>query len=193
MSPRRVAAGRTDELLDGVMAIIAGEGFASLKVSDLARRLNCSTGTLYRIAPSKESLVIAAISRWAEASLLKMTAEAETAASAAARARRFYELLIEDTFRLSEKMRADVVRFESTRRLYQEFSDRAIRQHAVYLDEAIAAGEVRPIDTGFFTAVLRQVGQLLSDRAALEAVGVDRDDAMSQVDTILWEGLLPRA
>ena len=56
---KRLAVGRREELLDGVMQIIAARGFATVQVSEMARaELHCSVATLYKIAPSKDSLVL---------------------------------------------------------------------------------------------------------------------------------------
>ena len=62
---RRLDDGRREELLDGVMRIIAARGFAGVRTSQMARELHCSETTLYKIAPSKDSLLVLALDRWA--------------------------------------------------------------------------------------------------------------------------------
>ena len=62
----RLANGRREELLDGVMDIISQRGFSQVRISDIARELRCSAASLYKIAPNKDSLVLLAIGRWAE-------------------------------------------------------------------------------------------------------------------------------
>ena len=66
--PKRLANGRAEELLDGVMRIVAARGFSELKMSDLARELRCFVATLYKLAPGKTDLVILALERWESAS-----------------------------------------------------------------------------------------------------------------------------
>jgi hypothetical protein len=56
---RRLADGRREELLDGVMRISSARG-SSLNVTELAREPHCSVATLYKIAPSKDSLMVRA-------------------------------------------------------------------------------------------------------------------------------------
>ena len=56
-----MANGRREELLDGVMAIIAARGFSDVRMTDIARELHCSLASLYKIAPNKDSLVVLAI------------------------------------------------------------------------------------------------------------------------------------
>ena len=63
---KRLAKGRREELLDGVMGIIAARGFSGVRISELAAELHCSVASLYKIAPSKDSLVLLAIGRWQE-------------------------------------------------------------------------------------------------------------------------------
>ena len=51
------------------MRIIAARGFSEVHVAEIARELRCSVATLYKIAPSKDSLVLLAIARWGELTL----------------------------------------------------------------------------------------------------------------------------
>jgi AcrR family transcriptional regulator len=49
---------RHAELLSGLEEILLKEGFLGLSTDDFAARLRCSKSTLYRLAPSKEQLVL---------------------------------------------------------------------------------------------------------------------------------------
>ena len=55
--------------------IIAERGFSQVTIAELARELHCSAATLYKIAPSKDSLILLAIARWAEVVFLRAGAE----------------------------------------------------------------------------------------------------------------------
>ena len=66
---KRLDDARRDELLDGVMQIIGERGFSQVTVAELARELKCSAATLYKIAPSKDSLVLLAFCRWGDVGL----------------------------------------------------------------------------------------------------------------------------
>ena len=113
--PRRLDDERRAELLDGVMRIIAARGFAEVQVSEMARELHCSVATLYRIAPSKDSLVLLAIARWGELALADLEVRAQKGTTASERARLYFRAGAEKTRSLSLTFYADVDRFESTR------------------------------------------------------------------------------
>ena len=91
MAQRRTAAGRREELLDGVMEIIAARGFADVRITDMASELRCSLASLYKIAPNKDSLVALAITRWGDLTLSKAEASAREGKNAVDRAKRYYE------------------------------------------------------------------------------------------------------
>lgn len=48
-------------LLDKLGRLIAAEGFAHLKMADIASKIGCGRATLYRIAPTKEQLIVLCI------------------------------------------------------------------------------------------------------------------------------------
>ena len=112
---RRLDDARRDELLDGVMLIIAERGFSEVQVSEMARELHCSVATLYKIAPSKDSLVLLAIARWGELTLADLEVGARRGKTASERARLYFRAGAESTRSLSLAFYADIDRFESTR------------------------------------------------------------------------------
>ena len=87
---KRLGKGRREELLDGVMQIIIERGFSEVRISEIAAELHCSAASLYKIAPSKDSLVLLAIGRWAEFTLPDLEARSRRAKTAADRARGYF-------------------------------------------------------------------------------------------------------
>lgn len=57
---QRLDAARREDLLARVVDIFVSNGFSSVTVSALAQQLWCSKATRYRVAPTKEQLVILA-------------------------------------------------------------------------------------------------------------------------------------
>ena len=55
---------RLKSLAEDLESLMMYEGFLHLSTDDLARRLRCSKGTLYRLAPSREELYEFVIERW---------------------------------------------------------------------------------------------------------------------------------
>jgi AcrR family transcriptional regulator len=190
---KRLAGGRAEELLDGVMGIIAEKGFSGLKVTDLAPQLHCSVATLYKIASSKDSLVVLAIARWGERTLGDIEARAQQGATASDRARAYFRAGAESIHPLSLEFFADVERFESTRLAWRTtVVDPYIDRFVELVLSAQEAGEVRPVNTRFLGEMLRQVGFVTRDERVLSASGLTAEQAVLEVDRMIWDGIRTR-
>ena len=187
---KRLAKGRREELLDGVMGIIAARGFSDVRISEIAAELHCSVASLYKIAPSKDSLVLLAIGRWGELTLKSSESRSQGGTTAANRAREYFRAGAESLLPLCSVFREDVERFESTRMIWttaiaNPFIDRFVE----LLDLAVEASEVRPINTRFVAEVLRQIATVLRDERVLRSSGLTVGQGMLEIDQMIWEGL----
>ena len=189
---KRLDDDRRDELLDGVMAIIAERGFSQVTVAELARELRCSAATLYKIAASKDSLVLLAIGRWGDVTLSGLERRALRARTATEQARQYFLGAAESLSPLSLTFRGDVERFASTRVGYQAISDRFVARFVELLDDAVEAGEMKPMNTRFLGHLLRQINRVIRDENALRDSGLTSGEAALQVDDLIWEGLRKR-
>ncbi len=188
--PKRLANGRADELLDGVMRLVAARGFSELKVADLARELHCSVATLYKLGPSKTDLVILALQRWGERLLADIDAQARECSSPSARARTYFREGAAGLRELSSAFRRDVEYFEATRRAYREIiSDRFIERFSALLEEAAQAGEIRPLNIRFAVGMFRYIAFAIRDEDLLAAAGLTAREALLEVDRIIWHGV----
>ena len=192
VAQKRFANGRREELLDGVMGIIAARGFSEVKVAEMAEELHCSVATLYKIAPNKDSLVALAIRHWAEETLEFAEARAKQGSTASDRARRYYLAGVERVRPLSHAFRSDMERFESSRLAYRALSDAFIDRFVELLDDAVKAGEIRPANTRLLAHVMRQMAFVVRDEPVLLASGLTADQAMLEVDRLIWDGLRTR-
>ena len=52
------------DLLDRLVALMAGEGFAGFTLDDIALRMHCSKTTLYALADSKQDLVVEVVKQY---------------------------------------------------------------------------------------------------------------------------------
>ena len=187
---KRLDEDRRDELLDGVMSIVAERGFSQVTIAELARELHCSAATLYKIAPSKDSLVLLAIARWADVTFPDMEARSAKGKTASERARAYFRVGAERTRPLSLTFYADVGRFESTRlawwtRVVERYIDRFVE--LVRLAEE--AGEIRPVNSRLLAEVLRQIGSVTRNDEVLRASGLTHEQAVLEIDSLVWEGL----
>jgi AcrR family transcriptional regulator len=189
---KRLADGRAEELLDGVMRIIAARGFSELKMADLAPELHCSVATLYKIAPSKDSLIVLALVHWAEAGLKDMEVRAARGTTAVDRARIYWRTAAELISAQSHAFRADLDRFDSTRVAYRtSVSEPFLNRFVGLLDEAVRAGEIEPTNTCFLAHVFRSIAFLIRDEEILSLCGLTAGQAMLQTERMFWGGIGP--
>jgi AcrR family transcriptional regulator len=187
---RRLDDGYGDELLDGVMRVIAARGFSKVRISEIARELHCSAATLYKIAPSKESLVLLAIERWSEVTFEGLEDRAGQCRTASDRARTYFRAGAEVLRPMSLAFFSDVERFESTRLAWRTtVVDRYIDRFVDLLERAEKAGEIRPVNTRFLGEMLRRVGFATRDEAVLSACGLTSEQAVLEVEGIIWDGI----
>ena len=182
----------SDILLDRVFGIIAAEGFANLKMSDLARRLGCSPNTLYKLAPTKESLFALVLNRWLDATLDTARAQAEAIDSPADRTRAYYASATGATDRVSRQLRMDIARFPSTELVWVNASEKFVDQFARYLTEAMDAKEVRPVNARFMTLLFQKMATVARDEETVSKCGLTKEEAHREVDLLIWKGLSAR-
>ena len=187
---KRLDNGRREELLDGVMDIIAARGFAEVRTAEMARELHCSESSLYKIAPSKDSLVVLAIGRWGELTLEALEVRAQQGTTASDRARAYFRAGAESTRPLSLAFYADVDRFESTRLAWwtgvvEPYLDRFVE----LVQCAEDAGEIRPVNIRFLAELLRQISVVTRNERVLSASGLTHEQAVLEVDSLLWDGM----
>jgi AcrR family transcriptional regulator len=189
MARRRLADGRREELLDGVMQIIAARGFSDVRIVEMAEELHCSVASLYKIAPNKDSLVALAIRRWGGQTLEQAQVSAENGVTASERARLYFRTGAERLHPLSHAFREDMERFESSRLAYRAVSDGFIDRFVELLDDAVDAGEIRPMSTLFLAQVFRQMAVVVRDERTLQTSGLTAEQALLEVDRMIWDGL----
>jgi AcrR family transcriptional regulator len=188
--PRRLDGERRAELLDGVMRIIAARGFAEVQVAEMARELHCSVATLYKIAPSKDSLVLLAIARWGAITLDNLEVSARKGTTASERARRYFRAGAESTHALTLAFYADIDRYESTRLAWWTgVVERYLARFVELVQLAEDAGEIRPVNIRFFAEVLRGISFVTRSERVLSATGLTHEQAVLEVDALLWDGI----
>jgi AcrR family transcriptional regulator len=187
---KRLDEDRRHELLDGVMRVIGERGFSQVTIAELARELQCSAATLYKIAASKESLVLLAFSRWADVVFADLEIRAARSKTASARARAYFRAGADRLRPLSLAFFADVARYESTRMAWRTtVVDRYIDRFVELVQAAGEAGETRPVNALFLGEVLGQIGLVTRDERVLSKTGLSSEQAVLAVDALIWDGL----
>src|SRR5262245_55340932 len=96
-NPKRAARRRTrldaeqvrDQILEAFSGKAKREGLRAVQMGELASELRMSASTLYKLFPSKESLVLACVDRWADELAAAEAARPDPAAPRAAGFERF--------------------------------------------------------------------------------------------------------
>ena len=189
---KRLGSGRREELLDGVMRMISERGFADVRIADIAEELHCSVATLYKIAPNKDSLLVLAIRRWGDVALARAEDAARSANTPTEIARRYYLSVAESLVPQTRAFRFDMERFESTSQAHGALIDRFTDRFVQLLNEAVDAGEVCPMNTRFFAHLFQQMAVVVRDEHVLMEDGITADEAMLQVDAMIWDGIRRR-
>lgn len=171
------------------MEIISARGFSELRTAQLAHELHCSESTLYKISPSKDSLLVLAITHWGELTLAKSEARVRRGKTASERARLYYLATTESLRPLSLAFRRDVERFDSTHVAYQAVSDRFVNRFVDLLDDAVEAGEIKPTNTRFLAELFRYMSRAIRDEQALRISGLSTEEAALLVDGLIWDGM----
>ena len=188
--PKRLDENRRAELFDGVMRIISARGFSDVRISEIANELHCSVASLYKIAPSKDSLVLLAITRWGKCTLERLDGVARRERSAADQARAYFRAGATSIHPMSVEFFADVERFESTRVAWQANVVGPYLSRFVELVQCAAdAGETRPVNIRFLAEMLGQIALVTRDERVLRASEMTAEEAVMQVDDIIWQGI----
>ncbi len=172
------------------MQMIAERGFDDLRVAEVASELHCSVASLYKIAPSKDSLVMLAISEWGRRELAAIDQQASKLKDPAKRARGYFQAGARSMHNFSSAFRRDVDRYESTRLQWQTaVADPFIDRFTELLKDGIAAGEIRPLNTRFVAQLLRQIALVTRDESLISPAGLTAEEALLEVDALVWEGI----
>jgi hypothetical protein len=74
---------------------------------------------------------------------------------------------------------------------YANSSDRFIERLVELLDEAVEAGEIRPVNTQFLAYALRQLAYLIRDEELLSKCGLTASQAIQETQQFIWDGVRP--
>jgi AcrR family transcriptional regulator len=182
---------RRAELLDDLVALVLAEGFATLTLDDLARRLRCSKSTLYGIAASKEQLVVAAVKRFFQRATATVEVRAAETGDHRVRIGAYLLAVAEQLQPASTRFFTDVAAFPPARDIYE----RNTRAAAGRLQEMVAAGvaarELRPVDASFVGAAVASVMNAIAAGQITALTGLDDAAAYRELADLVVAGVAP--
>lgn len=189
--PRRLDEVRRAELLDDLMSLVFTRGFSKVSTSEMARDLQCSVRTIYKLAPSKEEVIILAIERWAHAVFMDMEERTRGCTTASDQARAYFLTGAEKLRSISLVFFADLQNSATCREVWRvAVVDRYIDRFVELVEQAEAAGEIRPVNIRFLGELLRAIGLVTRDERVLSAAGLSSEEAVLEVDRLIWDGII---
>jgi len=183
---------RRAELLDALVALVLAEGFATLTLDDLARRLRCSKSTLYGIAASKEQLVVAAVKRFFQRATAAVEGRAAATGDHRARIGGYLLAVAEQLQPGSAQFFTDVAAFAPAREIYDRNTRAAAGRLQQLVAAGVAAGDLRPVDASFVGAAVAQVMNAISAGQITAATGLDDAAAYRELADLVVAGITPR-
>jgi len=81
-------------------------------------------------------------------------------------------------------------RFESTRLAWwTRVVERYINRFVELVQLAEEAGEIRPVNSRLLAETLRQISAVTRNHEVLRASGLTHEQAVLEIDSLIWEGL----
>ena len=186
-----VASRRQEQLLDELGGIVLAEGFSHLQVAGLAARLHCSCATLYKIAPTKEAMIVRAVDRVAQGWVAYGLACAEPMTTGAERVVAYMKAMAERQSLSSPATWRDLASTPSTRKVLTDRSAESGRIYARFLEEGVADGSVRPLNAELIADTILAAARMTRDPSSLEKSGLRADQAMEEMVRFVLTGLTP--
>ena len=178
------------ELLDELAVVFAADGFADVTVGELAHRLRCSRSTLYRVAPTHDELVLAALGQ-VFTRIKNRANEAATAAQGDAVRLQVWALAtIEAAGALTPRLRSDIAAWEPARSALETELQGILADFALLFQAAVEAGEIRPANPIFAFQWLQAACSLANDPAFLESAGLSYSDALEEIRRAFFLGFV---
>jgi len=171
------------EILDTLDESVLTGGFADLTMAEIAKQMTCSLRTLYGIAPSKEELVLAVADR----RLRRIGREAMEALDLdeppIARLRAYLRATNQALQPTTIIFSRDFNKLPGARQLGDAHAGYIVSITRALLDEAVEAGQIKPVDTAALALVLGRLGREFS-RPNAEVEKVVRRSARETADAI---------
>ena len=189
---RRSAVERRSLLLDRLEEIFLAEGFSSLTIDDLCRRLNCSKTTLYSVADSREQIIQAVTRHFFARATATIEREVEDEKDAARRVVRYLAGVGTAMRRNSIAFYVDMVSYEPTASIYRLNSDAAAARVRSFIEEGVATGEFRRANAGLAGQAVALLIEGVQSGELLERTSLTAGEAFSELGELIVNGLSVR-
>lgn len=187
--PPRPDPHRREQLLDALEYLVLQEGFEHLRVGMLADRLHCSRSTLYKLAPSKEELMTLVFERFADRAIDDAVAQANELEDPAAKIIRYSDVVDVHQSKGSVRFWRDVAAHPAVSDSLSESRARGYRIVVGFLEEGIASGHFRPLNTAWVGHLIWLCARQTREPDVLARLGVDRATANRELIELIVNGV----
>lgn len=170
-------AKRRETIIAAAAELFAGRDYANVQVDEVAKRAGVGKATLYRYFPSKEDLYLESLERAFGGLEQRLGTHLAPGSTAVTRLTAMVTALVDTlneqlpTLKLLGGDQSDLA--DRMRRVIRRRSARAADSFRQVLEEGVAAGEFRPLDTGmtpFLIIGMVRGGLMLAGDQSREAV-----------------------
>ena len=200
LAPKRLLPSETErsltarqlEILDSLEKSIMTESLADVTMAEIARRMSCSLRTLYGIAPSRDELVLAVVDRRLQRIGREAIATLDRDGTSLERLRAYLGSANHAVHPAMTIFSRDFAKDPAATRLLDSHASYVISVTQALLDEAVAVGEIEPIDTVALARTLGGLGAEFSRPEVDETIKGTPKEAADAVADIIFAGLATR-
>jgi TetR/AcrR family transcriptional regulator, fatty acid metabolism regulator protein len=140
-----------DRILDAALNIFSSQGYHETKMDEIVKEAGTSKGSIYFHFPNKERLFIALVDQFADVLERRATDAIQHAPQGMARVQAALESVLETFAKYRRPAKILLVQAVGLGSLFEkkrlDVTDRFAALIKRYLDEAVAMGEIAPVDT----------------------------------------------
>ena len=185
--PTRYSA-RQSEILDHLEAVILEEGFRSLTIGELSKRVRCSTRTLYELASTREELLLLVLSRMWERMGNEVRLAMEEADGVAAKLKAFVQTGVGILWPPYSILMDDIAAYAPASQLFEQHINTAIGLISDLVAEGVQTGAFRPVDPDLMAAFIASGTIGATRQPVLDGVHLTPVAAVDQLMDLLLTG-----
>jgi TetR/AcrR family transcriptional repressor of uid operon len=191
-----VRTSRRQHLINAGWRCLARTGYADLTVDDICREAKTSKGAFYVYFPHKEALLLALLEDDADRLSRRMKELSEVESSAARRLRAFAGQMVESAklpgrVQIAADVWAAVRSDPRLRRSLGQATAERRRMLRSWVEEGIAARELRPVPANALAALMLALGDGLILHSGLDPEGFKWENIRLTLDALV-EALAPK-
>jgi len=168
------------------------EGYRSVTLRSLAKRLGCSYRKIYAVAGTKEELFLKVAKRFFNRINRDGLNESRAARPLVARIGEYLNVGIIAAKRTSRQFSEDIAILPSGRVLFDDHQEERIRGLAELVEEGIGSGEFAGYHSKLVAEVMINAVKRVREPDFLAASGLSFADALSEISRLLRFGLINR-